>query len=273
MPYQTKSFPIAIKLSKLAVAIALINSTPTIAAPLTDNTGPTGGSSTSATITYDSATSTTIDQHADVATISWSTFDVGKNHVVTFNQDATDVAINNIGDSKASDIFGTINANGTVFLSNTNGFVFGVDSVVNTGAFLATTSDITFNEHIELEDNAADSSSITINNGANISANQQVEAGYLAFISKNIVTEGVADSSGLSASGGNILISNDVSSTIKLAGLNINFPESSFTGASSTNLDLTDANIAAERVILTSSGLSDILTLLFHYLPLLQQPI
>ncbi|MFT6153564.1 MAG: filamentous hemagglutinin family protein [Crocinitomicaceae bacterium] len=261
MAKSNKAFPNINALSKLALAVFCANSALVIA-------GPTGDSVAAGTanIVYNGS-NTTINQSSDVVTIDWATFNVGINETVVFNQASSNVAINNIHDTSASSILGSITAGGTVFLSNSNGFIFGANSSINTGAFLATTSDIDFNgtDNINLADNLSLNSSISIHKDANIDANQNSEGGYLAFISRSVITDSsdpaleTNSNPGLHAENGEVLISNSVTSTIKLSGLNINFPDSSFTEPSNFDLNLSDVNISAKEVILTSSGLTDIL--------------
>ena len=266
MAKSNKTFPNINKLSKLALAIVCANSSMIIA-------GPTGGSVSdgSATISGVGTDITTINQSSASVTIDWATFNVELGQEVIFNQAASDIAVNNIHDASASTIMGNITAGGTVFLSNSNGFVFGANSSVNTGSFLATTSNITElttdadgNSSFTLVDGSSDNASIDIHKDASINANQQATGGYLAFISNKIETDSSDNdtpnvNSGLHAENGEILFSNDTSSTIKLAGLNINFPGSTFSGGSAVDLDLTGADISAKTVILTSENLADIL--------------
>ena len=55
---------------------------------------------------------------------------------------ATAVALNQINDANASQIFGALNANGRVFLINQNGIVFGAGAQVNVGGLVASTLNI-----------------------------------------------------------------------------------------------------------------------------------
>jgi filamentous hemagglutinin family protein len=265
MAKSTKTFPNVNKLSQLALAIVCANSSLVIA-------GPTGGSVTngSADILGMGTDTTTINQGSATVTIDWATFNVDAGQEVIFNQTSSDIAINNIHDEAASNIMGNITAGGTVFLSNSNGFVFGANSSINTGSFLATTSNISLNgDEISLTDsssnpkNNSDLYSISIHKDASINADQQSEGGYLAFISRdiNIDSSTSADNtnSGLHAENGEILFSNDTTSSIKLAGLNINFPGSTISGSNAVGLDLTGADISSETVILTSANLADVL--------------
>ncbi len=84
-----------------------------------------------------------INQSSQRAAIDWSTFNVGRAAQVNFNQPgASSVTLNRVLDSNPSQIFGHINANGQVFLSNPNGVYFSPTASVDVGALVATTHSI-----------------------------------------------------------------------------------------------------------------------------------
>ncbi|ESS73206.1 hemagglutinin-like protein [Methyloglobulus morosus KoM1] len=85
-----------------------------------------------------------VNQHSDKAILNWHGFDVGKGNTVKFAQpSSSSIALNRINQqTNASQIFGTITANGQIYLVNPNGFVFGKGSVVNTGALVASALNI-----------------------------------------------------------------------------------------------------------------------------------
>jgi filamentous hemagglutinin family protein len=76
------------------------------------------------------------------ALLNWNSFNIGAGQTTTFFQpSANSVVLNVIGDRNPSQIFGNLNANGTVILANANGFYFGPDSMVRVGgSFIATTA-------------------------------------------------------------------------------------------------------------------------------------
>jgi len=85
-----------------------------------------------------------VDQQSDKAILNWQKFNVGKENTVQFNQPgASSIALNRIYQQDASQILGTVKANGQIYLVNQNGFVFGKDSVVNTRGLVASTLDVT----------------------------------------------------------------------------------------------------------------------------------
>ncbi|MFO1475627.1 MAG: filamentous hemagglutinin N-terminal domain-containing protein [Verrucomicrobiota bacterium] len=74
--------------------------------------------------------------------LNWSSFNIQSGETTTFLQpSANSVVLNTISGVAPSQIWGHLNANGTVILANANGFYFGPNSVVNVGGnFVATTA-------------------------------------------------------------------------------------------------------------------------------------
>jgi filamentous hemagglutinin family protein len=105
---------------------------------------PLGGVTTSgsATITH-SPQVTSIQQNSQKAAIQWLTFNVAANEMVKVSQpNSNSVLLNRVTNLEPSQIFGTLKANGQVFLINANGVLFGPSASVNTAGFLASTLDI-----------------------------------------------------------------------------------------------------------------------------------
>jgi len=86
-----------------------------------------------------------ITQTSQQAVLNWKTFNVGKNTTVNFDQSAggsnvgTWIAFNKITDPSGtpSQILGSINATGQVYVINQNGIIFGGSSQVNTHTLVA----------------------------------------------------------------------------------------------------------------------------------------
>lgn len=74
-----------------------------------------------------------IEQTADKAILNWETFNVGGNTTLNFLQNPDWAVLNRVNDPNArpSQILGQLKANGTVFVANRNGVVFGNNSQVN----------------------------------------------------------------------------------------------------------------------------------------------
>src|SRR3954453_6538584 len=108
--------------------------------------GPNGGVVVggSAKINTQDAANVTINQFSDKAIINWNLFNIGVGEKTTFIQpSANAIALNRIiGKQGPSEILGTLEANGKVFVVNPDGIIFGAGAVITTAGFLATTSDI-----------------------------------------------------------------------------------------------------------------------------------
>ncbi|HLX68203.1 MAG TPA: filamentous hemagglutinin N-terminal domain-containing protein, partial [Verrucomicrobiae bacterium] len=77
--------------------------------------------------------------------LNWASFNIQQGETTTFVQPgANSVVFNNIGGTSASQIWGTLHANGTVILANAYGFYFGPGSEIKVGgSFIATTAPLT----------------------------------------------------------------------------------------------------------------------------------
>ena len=105
---------------------------------------------TGMTVGSGSAVAQQIGSHLNVTTspvafLNWSGFNIQAGETTTFIQpSANSVVINQIGGASPSQIFGSLNANGTVILANANGFYFGPNSMISVGgSFIATTAPLT----------------------------------------------------------------------------------------------------------------------------------
>ncbi|MEN1926036.1 two-partner secretion domain-containing protein [Luteimonas qiangzhengi] len=91
--------------------------------------------------------------------IDWATFDIGEGYTVRFDQLADAVALNVIGDVNPSQIYGNLEATGTVFLINPNGIIFGDTAWVNVGGLIASTLQVDGNVFLDGGDGIAMTSS------------------------------------------------------------------------------------------------------------------
>ena len=82
---------------------------------------------------------------SQTAILNWKSFNIKAGETTTFLQpSANSIVFNEIGGANPSQIFGSLNANGTVILANANGFYFGPNSMISVGgSFIATTAPIT----------------------------------------------------------------------------------------------------------------------------------
>ena len=79
---------------------------------------------------------------SQLAILNWSSFNIAAGETTSFLQpSANAIVFNEIGGANPSQIFGNLNANGTVILANANGFYFGPNSMIKVGgSFIATTA-------------------------------------------------------------------------------------------------------------------------------------
>jgi filamentous hemagglutinin family protein len=81
-----------------------------------------------------------VNQTSQRAVVNWSSFDVGSQATVNFNQpNAAAATLNYVNSASKSMINGAVNANGQVIFINNNGVVFGRGAEVNVGGMIATT--------------------------------------------------------------------------------------------------------------------------------------
>ncbi len=158
--------------------------------------------------------SMTITQSTENATFNWKSFNISGDGSVTFKQpDAAAVALNQIFQSDPSKILGALNANGSVYLINQNGIIFGSGAQVNTGSLLASTLNITPTAltgilNAGLADQPAFTSFVDAN-GNKVSGAVQVQAGAtltapggeVLLFGQNVSNQGT-----VSANGGQVIL-------------------------------------------------------------------
>ncbi|MFZ2446245.1 MAG: CHAT domain-containing protein [Syntrophobacteraceae bacterium] len=100
---------------------------------------PTGGHITAGKGNISvSGSQMTVTQQQNKMIANWDTFNIGKNAGVTFVQpNSSSVVLNKILDQNPSQIFGSLKANGQVFLLNPSGIVFGSTARVDVGGIVA----------------------------------------------------------------------------------------------------------------------------------------
>src|SRR5215470_3560364 len=104
---------------------------------------PSGGTVTQGSASFNYSGSTLTVNTSDRAFINWQSFNIGLGETTTFQQpSSTSVVWNQINDPNASQILGTLNANGYVILQNQNGFYIGGQALINARGLLMTTAPI-----------------------------------------------------------------------------------------------------------------------------------
>ncbi|MGR6874871.1 two-partner secretion domain-containing protein [Pseudomonas sp. HK3] len=111
MSYPSKKLPFSVTV--LAIAVACVNSSYIHASPTLSNSDSSGG-----IIGIDGNTTNINISHVNNTEMVWDTFNIASDESVIFNQMNSDsVVVNQINDLSASQILGTIKANGHCFFS------------------------------------------------------------------------------------------------------------------------------------------------------------
>ena len=96
-----------------------------------------------ATISNPGANGTIVTETSNSAAINWQTFNIGSGQYVRFVQpSSSSVVLNRVVGGSPSEIFGSLQANGRVFLINPYGVLFGPGASVDVGGLVASTLNI-----------------------------------------------------------------------------------------------------------------------------------
>ncbi|WNO07824.1 YDG domain-containing protein [Teredinibacter sp. KSP-S5-2] len=154
------------------------------------STLPTGGSVQYGSVSVsENENSLNIKQSSDRAILNWESFSIGSDASVNFLQNSeSSVALNRVLGNDPSLIYGSLTANGQVFLLNSNGITFGKGSRIDVGGLVASTSEISDEDFLsgnyEFSSNGNDKG---ILNEGSIDA----EGGYVALLAPTVENEGV----------------------------------------------------------------------------------
>ncbi len=143
---------------------------------------PSGGSVVSGSATINqNGTTTNINQSSNKAIINWQGFGIAKGESVNFNQpNSKAVALNRVIGNERSIIDGALNANGEVWLVNSNGVLFGKNARVSTAGIVASTKDISNEEFLNGNYNFKGNSNASIINEGEITLLAQTHATFIA---------------------------------------------------------------------------------------------
>ncbi|MBL4622232.1 MAG: filamentous hemagglutinin N-terminal domain-containing protein, partial [Immundisolibacteraceae bacterium] len=119
-------------------------------------------------------TVTTINQVSNRLAAEWASFNISAEELVRFVQPSTSaIALNRILDQSPSSIFGAIEANGRLILTNTNGMIFAPSASVNVHSLIASGLDLSISDFMagDLRFDAANSAGLVVNSGLMVAAN------------------------------------------------------------------------------------------------------
>ncbi len=150
-----------------------------------------GAVTTGSASVVSSSNKTTIDQKSEDVVINWSSFNVGAGQTTQFVQpNAQAIAVNRIGGNSASQILGTLDANGRIVLINGNGMLFGKGSQVNVGSLIATSTDGADSDVLSGKFTKAGNPNAAVVNQGRITAGQ---GGLVALVAPSVTNAGTVN--------------------------------------------------------------------------------
>jgi filamentous hemagglutinin family protein len=156
------------------ISVSRLSLTFLLSSSLASSANPLGGvvAAGSAAISRNGPGSLTINQASDRAVINWNSFSIGAGEITRFIQPgANSAALNRVTGGNVSQIYGTLQANGRVYVINPSGILIGPSGMVNTHSFVASTLDVkdsTFLAGVTMR--FAGSSSASVKNEGTINA-------------------------------------------------------------------------------------------------------
>jgi filamentous hemagglutinin family protein len=173
-----------------SIGVGLLLALPLFASPALANplsAAVTTGSASIAT----SSNKTQIDQKSEDVVIDWSSFNIGAGQTTQFVQpNAQAIAVNRIGGNSASQILGTLDANGRIVLINGNGMLFGRGSQVNVGSLVATSTGGADSDVLNGKFTQAGNQNAAVANQGRITASQ---GGLVALVAPSVTNSGIVN--------------------------------------------------------------------------------
>lgn len=150
---------------------------------------PTGGTVTAGNASIkQSGNTTTINQTSQNAAINWQSFGIGTSEAVNFVQpNVSSITLNRVLGNEKSVINGALNANGQVFILNSNGVLFGKGASVNTSGLIATTMSLSDNDFMAGNYSFTDATDASVVNMGTINI---ANGGYAGLLGKNVENTG-----------------------------------------------------------------------------------
>ncbi len=176
---------------------------------------PTGGTVTSGDATIiQSGNITNVNQTTNKASINWQNFNVSSTETVNFNQpNVNSITLNRVVGNEKSVIDGTLNANGQVWILNSNGILFNSNAKINTSGLLATTAELSDKDFQDGNYNFKNSKSNAVVNLGTIDVSN---GGYVVLASNEVRNSGT-----IKAVRGKVYLSGNSEYTINLNGNSI----------------------------------------------------
>lgn len=133
----------------------------------------------------------TVNQATDRLAVNWQSFNIGAGETTHFNMpSSTSAALNRVIGGNPTSIYGSLSANGILYLINPSGILVGPGGTVNAAAFMASTLDVSTEQFMNAKNGAAMSfvgtSGESIINQGNITA----EKGDVFLVAQKVENRG-----------------------------------------------------------------------------------
>jgi trimeric autotransporter adhesin len=133
----------------------------------------------------------TVNQATDRLAVNWQSFNIGAGESTHFNMpSSTSAALNRVIGGNPSSIYGSLSANGILYLINPSGILVGPGGTVNAAAFMASTLDVSTEQFMNAKNGGAmnfvGSSGESIINQGNITA----EKGDVFLVAQKVENRG-----------------------------------------------------------------------------------
>ena len=153
---------------------------------------PSGGTVTSGTANISQTGNTTnINQSSPKASINWNDFSIKSNETVNFNQpNSSSITLNRVVGNEKSVIDGALNANGQVWILNSNGILFNKSAKINTAGLLATTAELSDKDFQDGNYNFKNSSS---NSVINLGTIKVQNSSYVVLAGNEVQNDGTIE--------------------------------------------------------------------------------
>ena len=198
-----------LKLARMALGAGLVMS---VGCPALAN--PQGPTVRHGQVNISPGTHAQIQQLTDRAIVDWESFSVGRAESLVFIQPSQlSVILNRVTGGDPSAILGQLSANGNVFLINSNGILFGPDSVVNVGGLVASTLNLNDDDFLSgnyrfFADSSGDLGAVINQGRITIS-----DGGYAVLTGPAVLNEGL-----IVAKAGKVVLASGERATLNLDG-------------------------------------------------------
>lgn len=157
------------------------------------NANPSGGSVVSGSASFNQQGNTLNITNSAGTIINWQNFSIQEGETTKFIQKSVDSAVlNRVTTQNPSQILGSLQSNGRVFIINPNGISFGKNSIVDVGGLVASTLNLSNEDFLSQQLNFTGDGT----NGAITNKGQIItpEGGFVYLIAPNIENHGVITS-------------------------------------------------------------------------------